>query len=124
MKQYQSFAYNHDFEWHETEINLGNDIIKLLIPNYITDDFLSIHQRFVSIIKWVENYRDFIQKQCLVRLLGFVPTDYKINELKLICIGLEKRNCFEILLQHIAFQGFITLTFNSGFELEHYQLDK
>jgi hypothetical protein len=124
MKHYQDFTYNPDFEWHETEINLGNDTIKLLIPNYIIDDFFTIHQRLVSIIKWVENHRDFIQKQCLAKLLGFVPTDHKENELKPLCISLEKGQCFEILLQHIAFQGFITLTFNKIFELEHYQLDK
>ncbi len=123
MKYYQDFVHNPNFEWHETEINLGGDTIKLLIPDFITDDFRTIHKRFVSIIKWVENHRDFIQKQCLVRILGFVPTDHKENEIKLLCISLEKGQCFEILIQHIAFQGFITLNFNNSLELERYQLD-
>lgn len=124
MKHYQDFVYNPDFEWYETEIVYTNEVVKLLVPNYITDNFSTIHQRFIRTIKWVENYRDFIQKQCLVRLLGFVPTDYKANELKILCISLEKEQCFELLLQHIAFQGFITLIFSENFEILHYQLDR
>ncbi len=124
MKYYQDFFYNPDFEWYETEISLNNEVVKLLVLNHITDEFQTIHQRFIRIIKWVENYRDFIEKQYFVRLLGFIPPDYKANELKILCISLEKEQCFELLLQHIAFQGFITLTFNKNFEILRYQLDK
>jgi len=123
MKKYRDFTYNPDFEWHETEIYLGSEVVKLLIPNYVTDHFSTIHQRLVSIIKWIENHRDLLQKQCLVRLLGFVPTSYKLNEIIIICISLEKEKFFEILLRHIAFKGFIILRFCENFEIIHYQLD-
>lgn len=124
MKHYQGFTYNPDFEWHETEINLGGEFVRLLIANDLTDNAPATHQSLVKVIKWIENHSNFIQKQYLTRYLGFMPTDHKSNELKLLYISLEKEKHFEILLQYIAFQWFVTLKFNDDFEIVHCRLDK
>jgi len=124
MKHYQDFVYNPDFEWYVTVINLRSEPTTLLVPDYITDDFLTIHQRFFIVVKWIEKQRKFIEEQCLKRLLGFVPKDYETNQLKIRCISLEKEQCFELLLQHTSFQGFITLLLDKSYHIKYYQLDK
>lgn len=123
MKRYQDFVYNPDFEWYETAINLRNETTTLLVPDYITDDFPTIHQRFFLAVKWIEQQRKFIEEQCLERLLGFVPKDYETNQLKIRCISLEKEQCFELLLQHTSFRGYITLLFDKSYQIKHFQLD-